>query len=161
RMALAVVLASTSIFLIAAPFARVQLAEVWPFIPSYESALAINDLITAVLLISQVVILRSRPLLLLAAGYVFSALMAVPHMLSFPDLFASGGAIGAGAQTTAYFYFFWHTGFPLAVIGYALIKDEDRPRAWLYGSVASTIALVIAGIVVIVAALTLLATKGH
>jgi signal transduction histidine kinase len=161
RMALAVVLTSTLTFLIATPFARVQLAEVWPFIPIYESALAINDLITAVLLISQVVILRSRPLLVLAAGYVFSALMAVPHMLSFPDLFAPGGAIGAGVQTTAYLYFFWHTGFPLAVIGYALIKHQDRTRAWLCGTVASTIALVIAGIVVIVAALTLLATKGH
>jgi signal transduction histidine kinase len=161
RMALAVVLVSTFIFIVAVPFAHTQLAAVWPFIPIYESALAINDLITAVLLISQVVILRSRALLVLAAGYLFSALMAVPHMLSFPDLFAPGGAMGAGAQTTAWLYFLWHGGFPLAVIGYALMKDRNGSSTWLFGRVAPTIALAIVGIVAIVAAFTLLATKGH
>src|SRR5579862_6859217 len=86
RLAGAMVVASILVFVIAAPFARVPLPQVWAFIPSYESALALNDLITAVLLYSQYPAFRSRALLLLAAGYLFTALMAVVHGLTFPGL---------------------------------------------------------------------------
>ena len=106
-----------------------KLAEVWAFIPSYQSALLVNDLITAVLLFAQFVILAPRALLVLAGGYLFTALMAVPHALSFPRLFAPDGLIGAGPQTTAWLYMFWHAGFPLAVIGFALLRDGARDAA--------------------------------
>ena len=101
RRALAVVLISSLAFLALAPFARVPLPRVDAFIPSYQSALAINDLITAVLLFGQFATLRSRALLVLASGYLFTALMAVTHALTFPGLFAPTGLLGAGAQTTA------------------------------------------------------------
>ena len=55
--------------------------------------------------------------------------MAVPHALSFPRLFAPDGLIGAGPQTTAWLYMIWHAGFPLAVIGYALLRDSRRDAA--------------------------------
>ena len=112
------------LFLLAAPFAQVKLAEVWAFIPSYQSALLVIDLITAVLLFAQFAILGAQALLVLAGGYLFTALMAVPHALSFPRLFAPEGLIGAGPQTTAWLYMIWHAGFPLAVIGYALLRDS-------------------------------------
>ena len=54
RLALAVVLASLAIFLALAPFAKVRLPPLFAFIPVYESALVINDLIAAVLLLGQV-----------------------------------------------------------------------------------------------------------
>src|SRR5262245_24085317 len=102
RLAFAVVAVSVLFFLAVAPFARVQLAQVWAFIPIYQSALAINDLITAVILFIQFHILRSRALLVLAAGYLFTGLMVVPHTLTFPGLFAPTGLIGAGQQSTAW-----------------------------------------------------------
>ena len=77
RAAWVVVLVSLAVFLAAAPFARVPLAPVNAFIPMYESALVITDLVTAVLLFGQFAILRSRALLLLASGYLFTALMTV------------------------------------------------------------------------------------
>lgn len=76
RFARLVVLVSLGFFLLAVPFAKVKLDEVWAFIPSYQSALLVNDLITAVLLFAQLAILRSPSLLVLAAGYLFSALAA-------------------------------------------------------------------------------------
>ena len=124
RRAAVVVLLSALFFLPMAPFAAVLLPPVFAFIPIYESALVINDLITAVLLLGQVNILRSRALLILAGGYLFTALMAAAHMLSFPGLFTPTGLLGAGQQTTAWLYMFWHAGFPLAVIAYALLKDD-------------------------------------
>jgi hypothetical protein len=65
--ALAVVLVSSLVFLALAPFARVPLGRVDAFIPSYQSALAVNDLITAALLFGQFATLRSRALLVLAS----------------------------------------------------------------------------------------------
>jgi hypothetical protein len=91
RVALAVVGTSLAIFAVAVPFARMPLPTVWAFLPSYQSALAINDLITAVLLYAQFPVSRSRALLALASGYLFTALMAVVHALTFPGLFAPAG----------------------------------------------------------------------
>ncbi|MBR1148464.1 PAS domain S-box protein [Bradyrhizobium sp. AUGA SZCCT0431] len=125
RAALAVVGVSTVLFVIAAVFARVPLAPVPAFIPSYQSALAINDLITAILLFSQFSIVRSRALLLLASGYLFTAAAAIVHALTFPGVFAPTGLLNAGPQTTAWLYQIWHIGFPVLVLGYAFLKDKD------------------------------------
>ena len=104
RLALAVGLVSVLIFAALAPFARVPLAKIWAFIPVYESALVTNDLITAVLLFGQFGILGSRALLVLASGYLFTALMTVAHALTFPGLFTPTGLLGAGPQSTAWLY---------------------------------------------------------
>ena len=54
--------------------------------------------------------------------------MVVVHGLSFPGLFRRDGLLGAGPQTTAWLYAFWHLGFPIAVIAYAWLKDESSGR---------------------------------
>ncbi|HJV96393.1 MAG TPA: MASE4 domain-containing protein, partial [Albitalea sp.] len=127
RRALAVLLVSGVIFCILAPLATWKLPQMAAFIPIYESALLITDLITAVLLFGQYRILRSRALLVLGSGYLFTALMTVGHALSFPGLFAPSGLLGAGPQSTAWIYMFWHSGFPLFVLAYALLKRDERP----------------------------------
>ncbi|HEY8069092.1 MAG TPA: MASE4 domain-containing protein [Burkholderiales bacterium] len=140
RLALVVVLVSAVLFAIAVPFAKVPLAQVWAFIPVYQSALVVNDVVTAVLLFGQFGISRSNALLVLASGFLFTAFMAVAHALSFPGLFSQAGLLGGGGQTTAWLYFFWHGAFPLLVLAYVLLKDgagvTDRLRTGagvLYG----------------------------
>jgi Membrane-associated sensor, integral membrane domain len=108
RLALAVVSVATVLFLASAPFAKVQLERVDAFIPVYETALVIFDLITAILLFGQFAFLRSRALLVLASGYLFTSTMTAAHALSFPGLFAPRGLLGAGPQTTVWLYVFWH-----------------------------------------------------
>lgn len=161
RLALAAVGVSTLLFAAAAPFAKVLLPEIWAFIPFYQSALTVNDLITAALLFAQYGILRSRALLLLGAGYLFTAIMAFVHALTFPGLFAPGGLLGAGPQTTAWLYMFWHGVFPLAVIGYALLKSmRAEPRQPADGATASIVlAILAAGAAAL--AVSLLPTAGH
>jgi PAS domain S-box-containing protein len=160
RLALAVVAVSALIFLCAAPFAGTPLVKVPAFIPSYESALAINDLITAVLLFDQFTKLRSAAICALASGYLFTALMAVSHALTFPGLYAPSGLLGAGPDTTAWLYVFWHGGFPLAVIAYALCKDCGAAESLSAKSVRKTFFIAIAAVVGAVVGLTLLATVG-
>ena len=157
RFALIVVLLSLLFFVPMAPFAAVRLRAVGAFIPIYEAALVICDLITAILLLAQVNILRSPALLALASGYLFTALMAAAHMLSFPGLFAPTGLLGAGSQTTAWLYMFWHAGFPLAVIAYALLKDRADAIVWPRRAMALAGALVVA----IVCGVVLLTTTGE
>ena len=123
--ALAVVGVSLVLFLCAVPFATIPLAPVPAFVASYQAALAINDLITAILLYSQFTIQRSRALLLLASGYLFTASAAVVHALTFPGLFAPSGFLGAGPQTAVWLYAIWHGGFPLLLLGYALLREAD------------------------------------
>jgi signal transduction histidine kinase len=161
RVALGLALVSLVAFLAVVPLARVKLAPVAAFIPSYEAALAINELITATLLFSQHSRLRSPALLVLACGYLFSVAMIIAHALSFPGVFGPHGVIGGGAQTTAWLYMFWHGGFPLFVMGYTLLHRHggtaSRPEAtpgWMVFAAAS---VVIAAAV----ALTLLATVGN
>src|SRR4029077_19518798 len=87
--------------------------------------------------------------------------MAVSHAPPYPGLFAPTGLLGAGPQTTAWLYMFWHGGFPLLVIGYALLKHGDKqvetaPRWAGAAIVASAVAIAAA-----VAGLALVATAGQ
>ena len=84
----------------------------------------VTDSITAILLYAQFSILRSRAILVIASGYLFTAFLIVPYVLAFPGVLAPNGVVG-GLQTTAYLYLLWHCGFPLFVIGYTLSKDEE------------------------------------
>jgi hypothetical protein len=161
RIAIAFLVASAAIFLVLAPFAKTQLAPLPGFIAIYETALVITDLITAVFLFGQFMILQSRPLLFLASGYLFTAFIAVAHALSFPGLFAASGLLGAGPQTTAWLYMFWHAGFPLLVIAYA----RHRAPAGKAGPSRRNdlpVAMISAAVVLVAACgLTLIATLGH
>jgi len=126
RIALKLVAVSAMIFAAVAPFAKVQLSPVWAFIPAYESALAVTDLMTAVLLFGQFGFLRSQALLVLAGGYLFTTFITLAHALTFPGLFSPEGLLGAGPQTTAWLYMAWHGVFPLCVIAYAWLNGRER-----------------------------------
>ena len=132
----AVLFASVLLFGALVPFVRVPLGPLPAFIPIYESALLTNDAITAVLLFGQYRILRSRALMVLACAYLFTALMTVIHALTFPNVFSPTGLLGAGRQTTSALYMFWHAGFPLFVLAYAMLKRREGrasvadPASW-------------------------------
>ncbi|HLG84903.1 MAG TPA: PAS domain S-box protein [Bradyrhizobium sp.] len=122
--ALWVVGVSAVLFALAVPYAGTPLTPVPAFVAGYQSALATSDTITAVLLFSQFTVLRSRALLMLSSGYLFTACAALVHALTFPGLFAPNGLLGAGPQTTVWLYMAWHGGFPFMVLLYALTKDR-------------------------------------
>lgn len=161
QLALAVVLLSILALAAVIPFANVPLPKVTAFIPSYESALAISDLVTAVLLFGQGNRRRSRALLALACGYLFNAAMIVLHALSFPGVFSETGLLGANDQTTAWMFIFWHGGFPLFVLGYALAPAQHSASNYLHRRSGPAILFGIIGVAAFVVALTLLATLGQ
>src|SRR5712692_9950758 len=159
RFAAIVVAASALVFVALAPFATTPLAPVWGFIPTYEAALVVIDFVTGALLFAQFNFFRSRSLLVLACGYLFTSAIATAHALTFPGLFSASGLLGAGAQSTAWLYMFWHGGFPLFVIAYAMSKGKptDATTARPAGAIVRLAAAVGAAAAALVAA----ATIGH
>ena len=109
RAARVTVLALLTILATTWPFATVKLPELAGFVPSLAAALFVSDSVTAVLLLGQFSILGQRALLVLANGYVFSALIVVAHALAFPGHSRTmvclapvcnppSGSIGSGIQ---------------------------------------------------------------
>jgi signal transduction histidine kinase len=160
RLALAVVLALLVVFFITevGPLSTIQLGRIDAFVPAYATAMFVTDSITAVLLFAQFSILRSRALLAIASGYLFTALMLIPWMLTFPGVFTPGGLLGAGLQSTNWLYILWHAGFPLLVIAYALLKDADRAKRLWQGSAGAAILSSVVMTAAVVCAATFLVT---
>ncbi len=161
HLALAIAFVVVVIFIGLVPFAHIQLAMFSAFIPSNETALFFIDVITAVLLYQQFLHLRSLAVLSLASGYLFDALIIVPHLLTFPGVFSETGLLGAQEQTAAWLYVFWRGGFPLFVIAYAVLQRfEDRQTRRelpVYPAIAASVVTVSA----FAAALVVLTTSGH
>ncbi|HLJ71188.1 MAG TPA: GGDEF domain-containing protein [Roseiarcus sp.] len=149
RTAQTVLLACILVFLAAAPFARLALAPVWAFVPAYETVIATNDLITAVLLFGHFRHAGSRDHYILACGFLLTGFLAVAHELSFPGVFVATGLFGDHGQTTPWLYMFWHASLPVFVIVYAGMKDGAgmtppqpwRPRYAVLVAVAAVVAL--------------------
>jgi signal transduction histidine kinase len=116
-------------YLAAVPWTDVQLPAIEPFIPIVDALLCLTDALTAVLLLAHFSATRSRALLALACGYAFTALMIVPHALTFPGAFSATGLLGAGLQTTVWIYVFWHLGLPVAVLTYVLLRRREGAAA--------------------------------
>ena len=150
RRAVMVMGALLAAFLLMAPFATVPLPGNNAFIPIIQTILLFGDLITAVLIYTQYFISPSRGLLVLASGYLFTALIIIPHTLTFPNVFAPNGVLGPALQTTGWLHIIWHFSFPAAVIGYVFLDEKPKAKkrsdvsnlraiAWSVGIVAALV----------------------
>jgi diguanylate cyclase (GGDEF)-like protein len=123
------------------------------FLPAYGSVTFMGDFITAVLLFSQARAANDSQLACLGSAYAFSAIIIIPHLMAIPGVFSPEALIGAPASAV-WLWVFWHAGFALGVVNFALRKpgESDRPVAvWLH--ILSTI--------VIASAAVMLATLGE
>jgi signal transduction histidine kinase len=161
RLALFLVLLLVVIYLlVGGPFSHVQLGQVTAFVPAYIAAMFVNEAITAILLFAQYSILRSRALLVIANGYVFSALISIPWIMTLPGLLAPTALIG-GVQSTAWLFISWHGGFALFVLGYAILKDADSSKQYWRGAANVGIALSVLLTVAVVLALSFFCAEGE
>jgi len=158
-LAVAAVLAMGCAVLV--PFANRQLPRIDGFIPAFEGTIFVTDFITSIMLFSQFSIYQSRALLALASGYLFTALIVIPHMFTFRGALTSTGLLGAGLQSSAWLYNFWHIGLPTALLVYAWLKDETRTKSITRWPTSTAIGSSVVIVVGLVCGLTLLATAGE
>jgi PAS domain S-box-containing protein len=158
---IAVAVCQLVVFALLVPFAAVQVRQINGFIPAVECIEFMSNLVTSVLLLSQFAIHRPSALLILACGYLLSALIIIPHALSFPGVFSPLALPGAGLQTTAWLAWFWHTPFALALLGYGLMRNkQSRPGAVRGSSSHAVIVRSVSLVLALGGGLVLLATAG-
>jgi membrane-associated sensor protein len=121
------------------------------FVLVFVASMLLCDFITAVLLFAQFSILRLPAILVIANGYIFTALVLIGWTVMFPGVFVPGQPLLGGLQSASGFYIAWRSGFSAFVIGYAFLKDAnpDKPIWWITArsaitlSVASTVGVVL------------------
>jgi signal transduction histidine kinase len=143
-----------------APFADTPLPEFDVFIPVSVAVMLISDLITSVLLYAQCSIAPSRSFLVLASGYLFTALIVIPHALAYPGAFTATGLIGGG-QTSPWLFLSAHFAFAIVLLSYSRLKDIDRANALRLSSTRSAMHFSVAVGVTCACVVTLLATAGN
>jgi len=145
-------------FGIAIPISGMHLRPLDAFIPTIQGMFFINDLITAILLFSQFSISRSRAMLILASGYLFSSLSAIPFVLTFPGAFSSTGLLGAGLQSAAWIYGIGHCGFCTSIMAYAWLTGRDPGDIMATRSARSAIGWTVVIVIGLVSSVTWFAT---
>jgi PAS domain S-box-containing protein len=160
RWALAVSTFFLVAFVISFRSAKVILPQSDIYIPLVATGMFLNDLVTASLLLAQFSVVRSRALLLLANGYIFTALVVAVYAVFWWQAFHSTGLFSAGPQILPWLYLIWHAGLPTSVIVYALLKSkEDTTPPVARDSLLVVILVSIACTVLIVCGLTWFFTR--
>jgi hypothetical protein len=129
RSALTVVALIITAGLLAIPFGSLRLGVNTGFLPAFGSLTFMGDFITALLLFSRARATNDKALACLGSAYLFSAAIIIPHLLAFPGVFGPVSLIGTSASAV-WLWVFWHGGFALGVINFALRKPgtSERPR---------------------------------
>ena len=99
------------------------------FLALDQGALVLVYGLTTWLFFGQFARTRSVPLLFLAAGSLYTTIIALVQILCFPDMLSLGLIMGQGAVTLTWMWSFWHLGPPLFALAYAILMG--RRRAWL------------------------------
>jgi hypothetical protein len=122
---------------------------------------AVNDLITAVLLFAQYTIVPATAILILAGGYLFTALIVIPQALTFPGAFTPTGMLGANLQSAGHLYLLWHFIAPLSVLFYAYLEDRPLPTDRQPGAVHAAISWCVGIVLAVVLACTWYSVSGY
>lgn len=154
RVAYGVMAGLLAIFCVTAPDAHLPLRRITAFIPVYGTATAIIDLTAAALIFAQFWIVRWIWLLVLASGFFFYALIAIPYALTFPEAFSPSGLLGAGPRTAAWLSVFWHLGSPTVMIVAVLARGWRETTVTWQRSPVLAVVLSIALVTAIVCGLT-------
>ena len=160
RAALAVVFLVLAVLCATLPFGERLWISFPGFILIQQPLQAGNCIIAAALLFGQYSIARKPSLNLLAAGYLFTALMIIAHTLSFPGAFSESGLLPGGVQTTSWLYPAWHTILPTAIIVYTLLPS-DQPAERRFAGARFPIVASILLCIGAAAAITFFITVAH
>jgi signal transduction histidine kinase/ActR/RegA family two-component response regulator len=150
----AVAVAYAALLLMLLPWAA-QPGYDTPFlIGIYGVAICAADLVTVLFLVRQYRLDGQLFLLALSAGYLLSALLALPVSLSFPDAFGSGQFFGH-ETTSAILFLSWRVGTAALLLFGVLLgirADRPTPRESRTGAIVLTVLVTLALVAVVISA---------
>ena len=154
RLALVIVTAILVVYvtITTGTFSGLHTHPVPSFVIAYASAMLVCDFLTAILLYAQFSVEHSRAMLVIASGYLFTSLILIPWILTFPGAFEAGRLVG-GTQSTSWLYFAQHAGLPLFTMGYVLSRDaapvKQLWRDTAYPAIGASAGAVVALVLII------------
>lgn len=104
--------------LISIPFAGLQLKNHNALLPIFISINIMSELITAYIFFAQYTLSRNFPILILGLTYLYTGLITVSYLLTYPGVFNTAGLFHAGAQTSIWIWYYWHVGFLIGILVY-------------------------------------------
>jgi signal transduction histidine kinase/CheY-like chemotaxis protein len=161
RRAVAIAIALFAVWCGLLPFARLPWPHIAQLVPMTDGMGALVALVATGSLTVALRRSRLRAVVVLAGGYLVTALLAVPRALTVPDPFTQGGLPGAALQQSAWLDLFRQAALPVCAIGYVFAKRCDWAGAWRPASLRADVAWMAVTALGAGAALTLLATTGH
>jgi diguanylate cyclase (GGDEF)-like protein len=107
-------------------FGSVQLRAFPQFTVFHAGFVFLVDGVTSFILFEQFRYHRRPVYAALACAYLFSSLVSIPFLLSFPGaLRADGLPVIGGKQSSVWVWHLWHIGFP-AIVAFALLGRHER-----------------------------------
>lgn len=108
------------------PFANSPWLAVPGYMTAFGAAMFVTNILLAALLFNRGVAERSAATIQLGSAYFFVAIVFVPLMAVFPGAFVPGSIIGE-TVSAVWIWNFWHTGFALLILRYALEVHRALP----------------------------------
>jgi two-component system sensor histidine kinase/response regulator len=161
RVTFRVTLAVIGLYIVVAVALLPIASDAGPFMPGFNAFFAggsfVAEIATAFLLL---VLLHQTPrlsVLLLANAYLYSALMALAYVLSYPGAIARDRPLIGGMQTVSWVFNGWISGFALLAFAAVVVElrgspsfDRARARRLAYGASAIVAAITVVLIAVFV-----------
>src|SRR5262245_20593826 len=98
------------------------------------------------------------PLLILGSAFLYSALMVVPHLLTFPGaVLTDQKLVGGSQQASSYIFVSWVTGFALLTFFSVLFEARTSRRQSTLVRVDRAICIAVSAVSVVVLSVTLMA----
>ena len=111
-ISLSLILATIFLF----PLAPTRWPKIAAFLPMNQVVIFGTYMITAYLMFGHYKATRSKGLLDLTAGCLYTAAILLIQFLSFPGMFVEGRALLGGPQTATWLWLLWHAGPALSIL---------------------------------------------
>jgi diguanylate cyclase (GGDEF)-like protein len=110
------------------PFADKPLSALPTYMTAFGAAMIVTNLLLAALLYTKWTIGRQGDAARLGDAYLFVACITIPSVAAFPGALTEGPVFGT-RTSAVWLWIFWHAGFGIAIIRYALalIRPNARP----------------------------------
>lgn len=142
-------------------FRHIHLPAFPQFAAFHTGFVLVVDSTVAFLLFGQ---FAYRPLLsyaLLGSAYLFSALVALPFLFSFPGALKAEGIVIGGSQSSVWVWHAWHIGFPLIVMLSLLVHETAAGRTVPARRVVPVIGWTVAAAVLLALLVAVMVTLFH
>lgn len=159
RLAVGVAFLMIAVTCAIAPFARTQSVEMRGFLPMVCAVVIICEAFTAIILYKWFRVTRHAPTAVLSIAYAVSAIYALLYIVTFPDVFAATGLLGAGTQTSPWVYVCSRAYFLMLVIVFAGWEASSKPHD--FTSQRLKLRLLVAAVTVLSVGTLLLITAGY